>query len=676
MKTMKNPHIGILPLAALLLASTCLLRVKGEPLRPLSSISSTNGKLQADLVIKNIEAIINNHHVTGLRSYNGVYPGPTLRIHPGDTMNIRYINRLQADTNHPPSGEHGGAVDNVNLHTHGLNVSPEGYSDNVYLDILPGQWVPFEFHIPTNHPTGLFWYHPHRHGGVSTQLGSALSGNIIMTGKGDLDDIPEIAATRSNIVEMIFNEIPLLRSPAGHYTVADSPVLAAAAAGVGSPQVLAANPGLVIYMVNGAPVFEKGNQKNDTISLPPTPEITMRPGEVQRFQLTHAGLDQFLNIVLVETNTGTLAPLHLLSFDAITVPNLVSSTNAILLGDGNRIEFLVKAGPAGSKYLLKSTTNTAQVGPQPDIPLAMITVAGTPVNMNLPQKLNPPVTRLPDIQDNEIVRYRQIALEIELNTNTFALDFLVNGRVFDPGIAAETMLLNTAEEWVISTESKRGFDWGHPFHIHVNWFQVVKINGVPVPPRWQDTVVVPQHGNVTIRHRFQQYPGRFVFHCHISPHEDEGMMQGVEVVDPRNLDPLQAWRLANLFSFENSGKSADYAINSAGVANIYQYAFGQGGLPTPTNVIVGGKDYLGVRFNWRAPTPGMTNPVNYGLSVSTDLGSWRPMSTMAQAPVDKGNGYQSLLIRDDTPFDRRKGFVAWKLLTQPTALPITPDLPK
>jgi len=684
---MKNLRIGLLWLAALLLTSVCLPRLQGAPLPPLISISSTNGILQADLVIKNVDARINNRLVTGLRTYNGIFPGPTLRVRPGDTMNIRYINRLQVDTDHPPSGVHGDAIDNVNLHVHGLNVSPEGYSDNVYLDILPGQYVPFKIHIPTNHPTGLFWYHPHRHGGVSTQLGSGLAGNIIITGPGDLDEIPEIAATRSNIVEMIFNEIPLLKH-GGHYIIGDSPENVAAVEGL-IPNITN-SVGFLIFTVNGVPVFEKGNRTNDPINLPPTPEVTMKPGEVRRFQLTHAGLDQFLNLVLLETNTATLAPLHLLSIDGITLSNVVSSTNAILLGGGNRAEFLVKAGLAGAKYLLKSTTNTAQVGPQPDIPLAMITVAGTPVNMNLPQKLNPPIARLPDIQDNEIVRIRQIALEIEAKKNnpTNGLLFFVNGSPFNPRIADQTMLLNTAEEWVISTESRytdshpddsQGFlKWGHPFHIHVNWFQVVKINGKAVPPRWQDTVVVPKNGNVTIRHRFQQYTGRYVFHCHILPHEDLGMMQGVEVVDPKNLNPLQTWRLKNLFSFENYGRAADWATNTNGIPNLFQYAYGgTNDSPVARVVQAAGQNYFGFKFNWQLEPGGLPTFAHYYLAESTDLVTWRPIPSTnnVQPPVDN-RGVRSLFLRDNTPIGATPGkrFVMVRVATEPTALPITDDL--
>ena len=48
----------------------------------------------------------------------------------------------------------------------------------------------------------------------------------------------------------------------------------------------------------------------------------------------------------------------------------------------------------------------------------------------------------------------------------------------------------------------------------------------------QDTVVLPQGGEVVVRIPFTDFVGKFLFHCHILPHEDTGMMGVVEVVDP------------------------------------------------------------------------------------------------------------------------------------------------
>jgi suppressor of ftsI len=76
-------------------------------------------------------------------------------------------------------------------------------------------------------------------------------------------------------------------------------------------------------------------------------------------------------------------------------------------------------------------------------------------------------------------------------------------------------VLGATEEWTILNTS----DEQHPFHIHVNDFQVMSINGRRVHPRGlQDTVVLPVHGRVVIRLRFTGFTGKFVFHCHILNH--------------------------------------------------------------------------------------------------------------------------------------------------------------
>lgn len=71
----------------------------------------------------------------------------------------------------------------------------------------------------------------------------------------------------------------------------------------------------------------------------------------------------------------------------------------------------------------------------------------------------------------------------------------------------------------------------HPFHIHFNDFQVMSVNGQPYEaPGLQDTVVLPGRGQVVIPIPFEDFAGKFVYHCHIMFHGDGGMMGVVEVV--------------------------------------------------------------------------------------------------------------------------------------------------
>jgi L-ascorbate oxidase len=123
--------------------------------------------------------------------------------------------------------------------------------------------------------------------------------------------------------------------------------------------------------------------------------------------------------------------------------------------------------------------------------------------------------------------------------------FEVDGRPYDPGRVDRTLQLGKVEEWSLhATEIA-----GHPFHIHVNPFQIVTITnpaGVDVSETgeaddkeyadmkgvWKDTIFIKPGYTVTMRTRYQRYIGEFVLHCHILDHEDQGMMENVLIALP------------------------------------------------------------------------------------------------------------------------------------------------
>jgi FtsP/CotA-like multicopper oxidase with cupredoxin domain len=119
---------------------------------------------------------------------------------------------------------------------------------------------------------------------------------------------------------------------------------------------------------------------------------------------------------------------------------------------------------------------------------------------------------------------------------------------YSPARLDRKLVLGTAEEWKLTSNLA-----SHPFHIHVNPFEIVRIvkdsspnvdvsapgaddGGDPQYPglrgAWKDTLWVKQGYTATIRTRYQRYIGEFVLHCHILDHEDQGMMQNVAIVLP------------------------------------------------------------------------------------------------------------------------------------------------
>jgi FtsP/CotA-like multicopper oxidase with cupredoxin domain len=119
----------------------------------------------------------------------------------------------------------------------------------------------------------------------------------------------------------------------------------------------------------------------------------------------------------------------------------------------------------------------------------------------------------------------------------------------------QVVKLGTSEQWIIYNYT----NLIHPFHIHVNPFQVVEIYSpndddqpqqIPLEERvWWDTFGIPAAtfkdgkldtpGHIKINSRFWDYWGEYVFHCHILIHEDLGMMQNVYVANDPDSDNLQ-----------------------------------------------------------------------------------------------------------------------------------------
>ena len=79
--------------------------------------------------------------------------------------------------------------------------------------------------------------------------------------------------------------------------------------------------------------------------------------------------------------------------------------------------------------------------------------------------------------------------------------FWINRKTFSQYKTPIQIRLNTAEEWRVTADSEN-----HPFHIHVNPFQVVRytdVNGNSSTPAnvWRDTLYIRQGETYTIRTR-------------------------------------------------------------------------------------------------------------------------------------------------------------------------------
>jgi FtsP/CotA-like multicopper oxidase with cupredoxin domain len=103
---------------------------------------------------------------------------------------------------------------------------------------------------------------------------------------------------------------------------------------------------------------------------------------------------------------------------------------------------------------------------------------------------------------------------------------LINGKTMDMSRVDVSTTVGATEIWQI--ENIVGMD--HPFHLHGFQFQVLDRDGVPEPYlAWKDMLNIPKHTSARIIVRYDDYPGKWMFHCHILDHEDHGMMGVLEV---------------------------------------------------------------------------------------------------------------------------------------------------
>jgi L-ascorbate oxidase len=127
-----------------------------------------------------------------LRAYDNTLIAPAIKAYPSQTVRIALNNNLPKEdvaTCPPPNGRNHiipSCFNITNLHFHGLHVSPAGNSDNVLLEVAPGQKFEYEINIPADHPAGTFWYHSHRHGSTALQVSSGMAGPFIIKGERTL----------------------------------------------------------------------------------------------------------------------------------------------------------------------------------------------------------------------------------------------------------------------------------------------------------------------------------------------------------------------------------------------------------------------------------------------------------------------------------------------------------
>lgn len=493
-----------------IIALATSVAMQGQEIPQPKSIRAENGVL-----IDTLNLVMTTLNIQGrkveARTYNGKTPGDLWRIKPGETMRIHLNNQLppNPDQDMPDQGNFPQRANTTNLHVHGLNVSPKDNGDNILLSILPGETFDFEFALPANHAAGTYWYHPHHHTSTYSQVVNGLAGSIIVEDPTDpsITD-PALLAMQDRVflfssftVDTVTNTIPY-------------------------PQRLTSTTAAApLNGVNG-PVFVNGVLSGT---------ISMRPGEIQRWRLINATYMLTMRLTwkkIVGNDTTDVEHLNI-SRDGLYFGQ-PASVSWVPFTTGSRVDMLVSAPSDDATYIVVMKTLDRDMKELESRVMATIVRTGDPIvpAMSMPERL-PIAIKKGSISANEITGIRDIVFRIgdldQITTDSTAISrmYTINNTPFNHDVVNITVKEGDVEEWTIRNESN---GW-HPFHIHVNEFQVVAINGKYMEQAvWHDVLLLQPQTTYTIRHRFDEFDGKTVMHCHFLPHEDWGMMNIIEIL--------------------------------------------------------------------------------------------------------------------------------------------------
>jgi spore coat protein A len=449
--------------------------------------------------------------LTTVWAYGTGFPGPVIEAGVGQPVTVKWINDLRdgsgalRTTNHYLAVDpclHGpdteGAKPRTVVHLHGGKVmqKDDGYPKET---LLPGQ-SRTNFY-PNNQPAASIWFHDHALGITRLNVYMGLAGLYIMR-----DAVENSLGLPSGP-----NEIPLVIQDRKFHA-----------------------DGSLIY-----PAVWDEHFFGDTIIVNGKvwPYLIVKQGKY-RFRIVNGSTSRTYTLAL---SSG--ATFHQIGTDGGMLPAPVPLSEVTLM-PGERADVVMDFAnyASGAQILLTNSAPAPFPGPAGAgvIPNVMKFIVTNVVGHTaaLPATLRP----LERLYETNAFNQREFVLKKTGDPCTGA-KWLINDLGWDD--ITEFPVLGTTEVWSFINRS----GVAHPMHLHLVLMQIldrqpflftnnmIVTTGprVPAPANeagWKDTVRAGPNEITRVIARFDGFPGRYPYHCHIIEHEDHEMMRQFQVVLP------------------------------------------------------------------------------------------------------------------------------------------------
>jgi len=452
---------------------------------------------------------------TPMYRYNGMQLPSIIRANRGDEMFLTLVNEL---------------ADMTTIHWHGFKVpGPEdgGPTEPVNPNATR------TYHFTLDQPAASLWFHPHPHGQTAEQVYRGLAGVLLLS-----DDIDE-QLRQDNLVPAMEHDIPIL--------VQDRLFEAEIS---GERQLTYSDDHMSGFGMMGGTTLVNG------VELPKldveTRQYTLRLYNASNSRTYDFALSDNRTFSVVGSDGGWLP-------QPAQVDHIVLSAGeraAIVVNfavdqPGDRVMLVSRPFMGGSAMGMSQFDSSQQHGGtggmggghhggmdglrEPRFPGEGADIMRFDVKTTVTD-----VVQLYDRLPDNAQIWTQLSEQDATAERSFVMSwshipgrFLINGKQYAEDRVDEMVDAGATEIWEITNISPVP----HPFHAHAIQWQVLDRNGNQpggAELGWKDTVLVSPGETVRIIGRFEPVNfGKYVYHCHILEHEDDGMMGLFEVL-PQN----------------------------------------------------------------------------------------------------------------------------------------------
>ncbi|MBI5718719.1 MAG: multicopper oxidase domain-containing protein [Burkholderiales bacterium] len=465
----------------------------------------------------------------------GGYLGPVIRVRAGQRVRIDLVNGLPESTI---------------VHWHGLHV-PDTMDGHPRFAIAPAGRYEYEFTVANR--AGSYWFHPHPHGRTGKQVHAGLAGLFLISDDEEAalglpdgaHDLPLVLQDRTFDAD---NQFVYLGSSGDGAGKQGGGMMGGGMMGGGmmggrtGRSMMGGGMGSMMAGMMGV----LGDQILVNGSLQPGREVERR---AYRLRLLNAS-----NTRTYKLAWNDASPLTVIGTDGGLLAAPVQR-DYLMLAPAERADLWVDFGrwPPGTELTLRSLAFEGgmdmggMMGGRAALPDgAAFAVhsfrvgAGAAKAGTLPRRLSAIPAPEPRLAVNA---ERPKVFELTMGMMVWG----INGAGFDMLGASEleTVKLGTQEVWEFRNDGRRsmmGMVMPHSMHVHGVQFRVIgrsvsnkfsneygTVSAGLVDEGWKDTVLVMPGERVRILLRFADYPGLFLYHCHMLEHEDSGLMRNYRV---------------------------------------------------------------------------------------------------------------------------------------------------